>query len=96
MLGGRRMTMTAAFRTAARAIVLSLAVLCRAAEAGATFDWNNVATDDNNLGRVARSCSARYCHVGVSGLDLWVSLQEVSATILGEREREAGLFARQA
>lgn len=38
--------------------------------------------DDNNLGLMAKAC-ANYCHSGVNGLDLWVSLEEVSETHKG-------------
>lgn len=35
----------------------------------------------NNLGQVASSC-ARYCTKAVTGLDLWISLEGVSACYL--------------
>jgi len=73
--------MAAVLRAAVGVIPLSLALLS-CAEAGADFDWNNAGIDDNNLGRVARRCAARLCHAGVSGLDLWISLLEVSVICL--------------
>ncbi|CAN0015859.1 unnamed protein product, partial [Scytosiphon promiscuus] len=30
----------------------------------------------NNLGVLARTCSERFCQAGVTGLDLWVSIEE--------------------
>ena len=32
---------------------------------------------DNNLGLLAKSCAEQYCHAGINGLDLWISLEEV-------------------
>lgn len=43
---------------------------------------NNSNDEDNNLGLMAKAC-ASYCHSGVNGLDLWVSLEEVSETHKG-------------
>ncbi len=44
------------------------------------FDLESIT--DNNLGLLAKSCSEQFCHAGINGLDLWISLEEVS---LGER-----------
>lgn len=38
-----------------------------------------LAPGETNLGRLARACSS-YCQPGVDGLDLWMSLEEVSHT----------------
>lgn len=51
--------------------VLGLGVLGRVEAA------KNDNDDDNNLGLMAKAC-ANYCSSGVNGLDLWVSLEEVS------------------
>lgn len=37
---------------------------------------------DTALGLMAKSCSKQYCAPGVTGLDLWVSFQEVGLAIL--------------
>lgn len=92
--GGRRVEMATAVRAAVWAIVLSLAVLS-CAEAGADVAWNNSPIDDNNLGRVARGCSGRHCHAGVSGLDLWLSLQEVSEIDLWRKRCRLSRFYSQ-
>lgn len=39
------------------------------------FNLQSVA--ENNLGLMARACSQTFCHAGITGLDLWVSLEEV-------------------
>ena len=52
---------------------------CTAEKVDVTFDWNNDEIGDNNLGRLARACSARHCRAEVDALDLWLSLREVSA-----------------
>ena len=40
--------------------------------------FNLQSVTENNLGLMAKACSQTYCHAGTSGLDLWVSLEEVS------------------
>ncbi|CAM9705010.1 unnamed protein product, partial [Ascophyllum nodosum] len=35
------------------------------------------AVTDNGLGLTAKACAERFCHVGINGLDLWLSLEEV-------------------
>lgn len=35
------------------------------------------AVTDNGLGLTAKTCAENYCHVGINGLDLWLSLEEV-------------------
>lgn len=42
--------------------------------------FNLQSVTENNLGLMAKACSQTYCHAGTSGLDLWVSLEEVSYT----------------
>lgn len=42
--------------------------------------FNLHTVSENNLGLMAKACSQTYCHAGTSGLDLWVSLEEVSYT----------------
>lgn len=39
-------------------------------ETDVDFDWNN-------LGKLAQACSSKHCQAGVTGLDFWVSLNEV-------------------
>lgn len=39
---------------------------------------------DNNLGLTCKSCSASYCSPGINGLDLWISLGEVSTELFME------------
>lgn len=34
--------------------------------------------DSNNLGLLTSACADNFCRSGVSGLDLWLSLEEVS------------------
>ena len=34
--------------------------------------------DSNNLGLLTAACADNFCRTGVSGLDLWLSLEEVS------------------
>ena len=51
-----------------------LSLLAPAAEAMA----KNEGTESNNLGLLAQACASSYCGVGVTPLDLWLSLEEVS------------------
>lgn len=39
--------------------------------------FNLESVTDNNLGLVAKSCSEKFCHAGINGLDLWISFEEV-------------------
>eukprot|EP00752_Nemacystus_decipiens_P001655 g1608.t1 len=39
--------------------------------------FNLESVTDNNLGLMAKACSEQFCHAGIDGLDLWVSLEEV-------------------
>lgn len=51
---------------------------------GSSWDsspFNLQSVTENNLGLMAKACSQTYCHAGTSGLDLWVSLEEVSSGI---------------
>jgi len=41
--------------------------------------FNLDSVTDNNLGLLAKSCSEQFCHAGINGLDLWISLEEVSS-----------------
>lgn len=45
--------------------------------AGGDFDWDNGGISGNNLGMLGVACS-KFCHAGVSGLDLWLSFKDVS------------------
>lgn len=38
----------------------------------------NEEKDSNDLGLLAQACAASYCGVGMTALDLWLSLEEVS------------------
>eukprot|EP00903_Cladosiphon_okamuranus_P018832 g17321.t1 len=39
--------------------------------------FNLESVTDNNLGLMAKSCSEKFCHAGIDGLDLWISFEEV-------------------
>lgn len=38
----------------------------------------NEGKESNNLGLLAEACASSHCGVGVTALDLWLSLEEVS------------------
>lgn len=40
---------------------------------------------DNNLGLTAKACAETYCQAGTNGLDLWISLEEVSVSCCNHR-----------
>lgn len=48
--------------------------------------FNLESVTDNNLGLTAKACAETYCRAGTNGLDLWVSLEEVSLWCCNHRD----------
>lgn len=63
-------------------VLLALVLLICAQPAVAGYQaGKNDNNDDNGLGLLAKTCAESFCRSGVQGLDLWISLEEVSATL---------------
>lgn len=68
-----------------RVPISAFAILVAAivAPAGSAIQWHSSLENDNGeigengLGLLTRACARQYCHAGVQGLDLWLSLKEV-------------------
>lgn len=61
-------------------LVVVLLVCAQPAAAGYQAGKNDN-DDDNGLGLLAKTCAESFCRSGVQGLDLWISLEEVSTNL---------------
>lgn len=61
-------------------VLLVVLLICAQPAAAGYQAGKNDNNDDNGLGLLAKTCAESFCRSGVQGLDLWISLEEVSAT----------------
>lgn len=60
----------------------------------ASPDFDNDEIAQNNLGMMSKSC-AKFCREGVNGLDLWISLEEMSQRDVRSFEQESVCFCQE-
>lgn len=58
-------------------LVVVLALLLFRCDSSGAEDMSNRVHRSNRLGMLAWDCSTTYCGKGTTGLDLWLSLQQV-------------------